>query len=156
MVRLGLALMGYPSDNLPLPVTVQPVLGLKSRIVHIQTVQPGEGISYNHTAINTTGAPMRIATLPLGYADGIPRQLSNKMSVLIQGQRCPQVGIITMDQLMIDITHIDDAQIGDTVTVLGESGGESIRLNDWSALLGTIEYELMCGLRVRLPKTYVR
>lgn len=156
VVRLGLALMGYPSDRLPMPVTLKPVLGLKARIVHIQSVQPGEGISYNHTIVNNTGKPMRVATLPLGYADGIPRSLSNKMSVLIQGQRCPQVGIITMDQLMIDITEVKDAQIGDTVTVLGESGNESIRLNDWAALLGTIEYELMCGLRVRLPKTYVR
>lgn len=162
MARVGIALFGYPSDELPLPVSLKPAMGLKARIVHIQTLLPGEGVSYNHTFQNHTEQPRQIATLPLGYADGIPKALSNQIDGLYQGYRVPQVGNITMDQMMIDITHVQDTAVGDVITLIGESrasngqGNLSITLTDWAKRLNTIEYELMCGLRVRLPKTYVR
>lgn len=159
MVRVGISLFGYPGDSLPLPVELQCAMGLKARIVHLQDLKPGEGVSYSRTFRNETTESRTIATLPLGYADGIPRNLSNRIEGLYRGRRIPQVGNITMDQLMMDLTGIPDAAVGDVVVLIGGSGrpGEStITLADWAEKLGTIEYELMCNLRVRLPKTYVR
>ncbi|MCA9799595.1 MAG: alanine racemase [Cyanobacteria bacterium HKST-UBA04] len=156
MVRIGLPLFGYKTDP-SMPVAgLKPAMALKARVVHLQTLEPGEGVSYNQTFVNTTGAPMRLATLPLGYADGVPRGLSNHMAVLYGGQRLRQVGNITMDQLMIDVTPAQDVHLGDVVTLIGSSGDQAIGLDSWAAILNTIEYEVMCGLRVRLPKTVVR
>jgi len=146
MVRAGIALFGYEGDQL------KPVMGLKARIVHLQALPPGEGVSYGQTFINQSDTPIKIATLPLGYADGIPRGLSNRIEGLCQGQSVKQVGTISMDQLMVDVTGLPDAQIGDVVTLLGGN----ITLEDWSQILQTIPYELMCALRVRLPKVAVR
>ncbi len=156
LVRAGISIFGHPADALPLPVKLKPAMGLKARIVHIHELQPGEGVSYNQTFLNQTSQKKRIATLPLGYADGILRGLSNKMEGLYHGTRIAQVGNITMDQLMMDITDISEATVGDVVTLLGDSNGISIELTDWANHLNTIVYELMCNLRVRLPKTYVR
>lgn len=156
MVRVGIPLFGYGADPTT-PITgLQPAMGLKARVVHIQSVPPGEGISYNHSYINQTQQPIRVATLPLGYADGVPRGLSNHLKGAFHGTVLHQVGTITMDQLMIDITPAGDCQVGDVITLLGRSNGLVLDLEDWAKTLGTIEYELMCGLRVRLPKTAAR
>jgi alanine racemase len=158
LARPGIGLFGYGplADRLAL----KPMMNVKARIVYIHTLEPNEGVSYNHRFINTTGQPRRIATLPLGYADGIPRGLSNQMEILYQGKRLPQVGTICMDQLMVDVTDAPEAETGDIVTLIGESrghyGDDQIWLNAWAKHLNTIEYELMTGLRVRLPRTYVR
>ncbi len=156
LVRIGISLFGYSGDSRPMPFPLKPAMGLKARIVHIHPLPPGESVSYNRTFYNTTDQTLRIATLPLGYADGIPRNLSNRIEGLYRGVPVPQVGIITMDQLMMDITQVPEAQVGDVITLIGPSQGKQISLSDWAACLNTIEYELMCGLRVRLPKTYVR
>jgi alanine racemase len=156
MARVGLSLFGYPGDNLPLPLPIKPAMGLKARIVHLAELPVGEGVSYNQTYRNHSSGIRRIATLPLGYADGIPRNLSNQIEGLYHGCRIPQVGNITMDQLMMDVTDAPDAQVGDVITLLGSSQAGTITLTDWAKILHTIEYELMCALRVRLPKTYVR
>lgn len=156
MVRVGIALFGYAGDEQPLPFPLKPVMGLKARIVHLHELPPGEWVSYNRTFQNQTDGPRVLATLPLGYADGVPRLLSNRIAGLYQGQCVPQVGAITMDQLMVDVTDVADARVGDVMTLIGESNNGAIWLTDWAAKLGTIEYELMCNLRVRLPKTYVR
>lgn len=175
MVRLGIALMGYmaaelqhdpqyspsiqslqirPEQQLP---ALNPIMGLKARIVHLQKLNPGQGLSYGYSYVAPLDVPPRIiATLPLGYADGIPRGLSNKMTAVINEQQVPQVGTITMDQLMIDVTDVTDVQVGDTVTLLDNSDAAEITLTHWAKHLSTIEYELMCGLRVRLPKVYTR
>lgn len=152
MIRAGLALFGYGGYG---DERLKPVMGLKARIIHLQDVPPETGISYNHTF--TTRQPSRIATLPLGYADGVPRALSNRMNGLIHGHRAPQVGNITMDQMMLDVSAVPGGvRVGEAVTLIGEDAGQAITLRDWTEPAGTIEYELMCGLRVRLPKTYTR
>lgn len=156
LVRVGISLFGYPGDDLPLPLPLQPAMGLKARIVHLQELPPGEGVSYNQTYVNTSHKSQRIATLPLGYADGVPRRLSNRIEGLYQGKRISQVGNIAMDQLMMDVTDVPDARVGDVMTLIGASNDQSITLAHWAKLLDTIEYELMCALRVRLPKTCVR
>lgn len=156
LVRMGIAFFGY-APQLP---GLQPVMGLKARIIHLQEVPPGEGVSYSYTYTTPSGQPTRIATLPLGYADGVPRILSNKIEALLHGIRVPQVGNITMDQMMFDVTQVPDAVIGEAMTLLGHEEGpngiERITLSDWAQKANTLEYELMCGLRVRLPKTYTR
>lgn len=153
LLRLGYAFYGYEPLN---GSSLQPAMGLKARIMHIQEIPPGTGISYNHTWHSPPDRTSRIATLPLGYADGVPRCLSNRIEGLMGGRRFPQVGAITMDQMMFDITGAPEAAIGNTMTLIGRDGDQAIWLDDWAAKAGTIPYELMCGLRVRLPKTYTR
>jgi alanine racemase len=155
LARLGLAFFGYGAAHLDL----QPAMGLKARILHIQELSAGEGVSYGpnyHTSAGRTVT--RIATVPLGYADGIPRLLSNKIEGFLGNQRVAQVGTITMDQMMFDVTDAPETAIGEAITLLGpnEDASDAIWLTDWAHLANTIEYELMCGLRVRLPKTYIR
>ena len=153
LLRLGYGFYGYE------PVggkALRPTMSIKARIMHIQDVPPDTGISYGHSYRTPKDGARRIATLPLGYADGIPRILSNQIEGLLAGQTVPQVGTITMDQLMLDVTGVPDAVIGDTVTLIGEEGGNAIWLDDWAKKARTIPYELMCGLRIRLPKTYTR
>lgn len=150
LVRLGIALFGYGGEDLAL----QPVMGLKARIAHIHSVAAGDGVSYGYSW--RADGDRRLATIPLGYADGVPRGLSNRMSGLLHGHRITQVGNITMDQMMLDITDLPNVEVGDAVTLLGQQGEQRITLTDWAQALATIEYELMCGLRVRLPRTYTR
>jgi alanine racemase len=157
MVRVGISLFGYPGDAVCRPpTTLYPAMGLKGRIVHLHTLASGEGVSYGQTFGNTTSQPRLLATLPLGYADGIPRRLSNYLVGLYQGCQVPQVGMITMDQLILDVTEAPDRHVGYVVTRGGEKVSHRVTLSDWAQRAGTIEYELMCQLRVRLPKTYVR
>ncbi len=156
LARLGIGFFGYGEHPKQTQLRLKPTMSLKARIMHIQDVPSGTGISYSHTF--KTNAPSRIATVPLGYADGVPRVLSNRIEGLLVGRRVPQVGAITMDQMMFDITNAPGAMVGDAVTLLGcEDGqGNAIWLDDWAAKAETVEYELMCALRVRLPKTYTR
>jgi alanine racemase len=155
MARVGLALWGYgwrnagAEGNLPV---LKPVIGLKGRITHLQTLPAGEGVSYGPTY--TTPCQKTIATVPFGYADGVPRALSNQLQGLCDGQPIQQVGNITMDQMLWDVTHLPHVAIGDVITVLSEV--PPYTLDTWSTTLGTIPYELMCALRVRLPKIVVR
>ncbi|MDX2083808.1 MAG: alanine racemase [Candidatus Melainabacteria bacterium] len=158
MVRIGLSLFGY-NETQPAPILLEAVMGLKARIVHVHEVPAGEGVSYGHRY--HTQRPSRIATLPLGYADGIPRCLSNRIDGLLRGVAVPQVGTITMDQLMLDVTDVPEVRPGEAVTLLGSettASGQRLErsLSGWATLANTIEYELMCGLRVRLPRTYTR
>jgi alanine racemase len=149
VVRVGLNCFGYGA-TLP-DLNLKPVMAIQARIAHVHALPPGEGVSYGHTYHNQTQAVQQIATLPLGYADGIPRRLSNRIHVLVGGVRCPQV-----DQLLVDISAVSTASVGEVVTVMGgaEAGAETLK--EWAEILSTIEYELMCGLRVRLPRTFIR
>lgn len=158
LARIGLHLYGYGTASVSQTLGLQPVMGLKGRVVHLQWVEAGEGVSYGHTWV----APERrlIATIPVGYADGVPRGLSNRLQARYHGQVVSQVGTITMDQLMLDVTTVANPQLGDAVTLL-ETGIEAtqataLTLTPWANALSTIEYELLCGLRVRLPRVYVR
>ena len=125
------------------------MISLKGRIVNIHTAKDGEGVSYSYT-YRAHGNRI-IATLPIGYADGVPRALSNRIFGLLNGHKVPQVGNITMDQMMFDITGVD-AQLGDIITLLDEENS----VDNWANMLGTINYELTCRLKVRLPRIYTR
>jgi alanine racemase len=157
LARLGIGFWGYGVHPLQKGVILKPVMSLKARIMHIQEVPPGTGISYCYSYRTPVDSRRRIATVPVGYADGVPRALSNRISAQLAGKLVPQVGNITMDQMMFDITDVPNATLGDTLTLIGEGeDGQAIWLDDWATKTNTIEYELMCALRVRLPKTYTR
>jgi alanine racemase len=96
-----------------------------------------------------------MAVIGIGYADGVPRNLSNRMSVLLQGQRVPQIGAITMDQIMLDVSAVPSVQEGDVVTLLGRDGSSQISADEWAALLNTIAWEILCGFKHRLPRLAV-
>ena len=153
MRRAGIALYGLypdlPDDSKIKKPDLKPVMSLKARIVNIHEAKDGEGISYGHTFI--AHGSRKIAAVPLGYADGFPRGLSNKISGCLNGKEVPQGGNITMDQMMFDITGVD-AQLGDVVTLLDETHS----IDEWAKILGTINYELTCRLKVRLPRVYTR
>lgn len=152
MVRVGISLYGlYPdlprNTNKP---ELKPVLSLKGRITNIHTLNAGESVSYGHTytAFETT----KLATIPIGYADGVSRLLSNKIEAKINDTKIRQVGNITMDQMMFDLEDTD-AQIGDVITLIN---GEDLTIDNWAQILNTINYELTCRLKVRLPRIYTR
>jgi alanine racemase len=154
MVRVGLAIYGlYPATHLNKKIRLQPVLQLKARVTQVKTIAKGTGVSYGHQFI----APreMRIAVVGIGYADGVPRHLSNQMQALIRGRKVPQIGTITMDQLMLDVSSIPDLQEGEIVTLLGEQGKEKITADDWANTLNTISWEILCGFKHRLPRVAV-
>ena len=154
MVRVGLAIYGlYPANHLQNHIKLQPVLQLKARVTQVKTIAAGTGVSYGHHFI----APqeMRLAVVGIGYADGVPRHLSNQMQVLIRGQRVPQIGAITMDQIMLDVSSIPDLQEGEIVTLLGKQGKEQISADDWANCLNTISWEILCGFKHRLPRVAV-
>ncbi len=153
MYRAGIGIYGLypdlPEDGKIRRPDLKPVMSLKARIVNIHEAHDGEGISYGHTF--TAHGERKIATVPLGYADGVPRGLSNKISGSLNGKDVPQVGNITMDQMMFDITRVD-AKLGDIITLLDEKHS----IDNWAQILGTINYELTCRLKVRLPRVYTR
>ena len=152
MRRIGISLYGlypdFPEVEFRKPDLKQ-LISLKGRIVNIHTAKDGEGVSYCHTF--TAKGDRKIATVPIGYADGVPRLLSNKIKGVVNGIEVPQVGNITMDQMMFDITGVS-AYCGDVITVLDENHS----IDEWAKILNTINYELTCRLKVRLPRVYTR
>ena len=152
MRRVGIALYGLWTD-MPDGEGFKPdlkaVMSLKGRIVNIHTAKDGEGVSYGHKFI--AHGNRKIATIPIGYADGVARCLSNKIFAALNGKQVPQIGNITMDQMMFDITGVD-AEIGDVITLIDEKN----TIDKWAEILGTINYELVCRLKVRLPRVYTR
>ena len=153
MDRAGIAIYGLypdlPSDGKISRPNFIPAISLKARVVNIHIAKDGEGVSYGHT-FKAKGDRI-IATVPLGYADGVPRLLSNKIFASINGKKIPQVGNITMDQMMFDITDVD-VKVGDVITLLDENNS----IDEWAKILNTINYELTCRLKVRLPRIYTR
>lgn len=153
LVRPGIMLYGYhaaPSGGAS--TVLRPVLSLKTRIVQLRAVASGESISYNRTHV--AGRPTKIAVLPVGYADGYNRALSNRGHVLIQGRRAAVVGRICMDMTMVDVTEIPAVQPGDEAVLIGRQGTEQITADDLAALLGTIPYEILCAIGSRVPRRY--
>ncbi|MCU0515292.1 MAG: alanine racemase [Oscillatoria sp. Prado101] len=154
IVRVGLAIYGlYPAEHLKQRIDLQPVLQVKARVTQVKTLEAGTGVSYGHQFV--ADKEMRLAVVGIGYADGVPRNLSNKMNVLVRGQMVPQVGAITMDQMMLDVSSIPDLQVGEVVTLLGCDGAGLISAEDWAAKLGTISWEILCGFKHRLPRVPV-
>ncbi len=154
MVRVGIALYGYsPIESVKNDFSLEPALAVKARITLIREVPAGTGVSYGHTFI--TKEQSRLAVVGIGYADGVGRALSGKISVLINGKLFPQVGAITMDQLVIDITGNLDISVGNVVTLLGFDQGRSLSPYYWSDISGSIPWEILCGFKYRLPRVIV-
>lgn len=152
-VRPGLMLYGYhtlpPSVGAP---GLIPILSLSTTVAQVRTLSPGASVSYNRTF--TANRPMRIAVLPIGYADGFNRLLSNRGAVLVRGQRAPVVGNVCMDMTMVDVTEISGVQVGDQVVVIGRQGALAISATDLADSLGTIPYEVLCAIGPRVPRHY--
>ena len=156
MVRAGIVLYGlYPSGELRSRPALKPALALKSVVSHVKTLLPGATVSYGRKF--TAQHEMRVATVPVGYADGYPRLLSpGGAEVLIGGKRCPILGRICMDQLMADVTALGQVRVGDTVTLIGRDGEEEITADELAEKEGTINYEVVCALSKRVPRVYVK
>jgi alanine racemase len=154
MVRAGIALYGlYPSDEVGQgKINLIPAMTLKARIIHLKPVAAGFKVSYGSTY--TTPAPTTIATVPVGYADGYSRLLSNRGQMLVQGQRAPIVGRICMDLTMLDVGHIADVNLDDEVVVFGRQGKTVLSADEVAALIDTINYEIVAGLTARVPRIY--
>ena len=151
LVRVGLALYGHrPAAHLGGGLALQPAMQVRARVSLIRQVPAGVGVSYGHRFI--TSRPSRLAVVGIGYADGVPRLLSNRLQVLFQGRPVPQVGAITMDQLVLDATDVPELDQGAVVTLLGEDGGARIDPLAWSEPCGTIPWEILCGFKHRLPR----
>ena len=152
-VRPGIILYGLPPDPaMPLHLKLKPVMSLVTRIVFIKHVPAGTPVNYGCTYL--TPKPTWLATLPVGYADGYSRHLSNKAEVLVHGIRRRVVGRICMDQTVIDLGPDCDAVVGDEVLLCGQQGREEISLTELANLAGTINYELACGISPRVPRIY--
>lgn len=157
MVRPGLILYGlYPSQEVQKDkLDLKPLMSLKTKVSHVKKVDRGRRISYGGTFV--TKRESLIATLPVGYADGYSRLLSSKADVLIKGQRAPVVGRICMDQCMVDITDIKDkVQTGEDVVLFGKMGNKEILADELAHTIGTINYEIICGVSRRVPRVYIR
>jgi alanine racemase len=153
MVRVGIALYGlYPSAAVSRSVPLRPVLSLKSRIARVKDLEPGETVSYGRTW--AAPAPSRVALVPCGYADGLPRTLSNRGMALIRGQRVPIVGRICMDLTMVEVGQVGGVAEGEEVVLIGRQGGEAIGADEVASLAGTISYEVLCGISRRVPRVY--
>jgi alanine racemase len=153
LIRPGLIIYGmYPKHTFPKLIKLKPALSLKTRIVFIKDTPPGRSISYGRTFI--TQKFTKIATLPIGYADGYGRNLSNRAQVLVRGHLAPVIGKVTMDQTMIDVGHIKGAKLGDEVVLIGRQGREEIRTENLARLAGTIAYEVVCSISNRVPRIY--
>ena len=153
MVRPGITLYGVHPFEAPQADVLRPVLSWKTRLARTETVAAGSGISYGHTFV--TSRPSRIGTLPVGYADGLCRRLSNVGEVLVHGRRAPLVGQITMDMCMIDVTDIPQAQIGDEVVLIGAQGKDCITVEAMASHCGQIPYEVFCAISARVPRRYI-
>lgn len=155
MVREGIILYGLrPSREVDANMKYYPALELKTHVIFVKDLAEGEGISYGRTFI--TDRPMKIATVAIGYADGYPRSLSNKGYVLIHGKRAPIVGRICMDQMMVDVTEIEDVKVEDIVTVIGRDGNEEIFIDDLGELADKFNYEFVCGISARVERKYIQ
>lgn len=155
LVRAGIIMYGlYPSDEVNHKILdLQPVMSLKSRIVHLKKVGPGFKVSYGSTYV--TDKDTMIATIPAGYADGISRLLSSNGFMLVRGRRAPIIGRVCMDLTMIDVTGIDGVAVHDEVVIIGRQGGEEISADEIAARTGTINYEVVTSLAPRVPKIMI-
>ena len=153
MVRPGIMLYGvYPSPEVTRTVSIEPALAWKSHVVYFKVVKPGHAVSYGSTW--QSDHEVRVVTIPVGYGDGFFRSMSNRTQVIIRGKKYRQVGTICMDQLMVNI-ETDSAYNGDEVTLLGESDGERITVEDMALWAGTIPYEILTNINTRVPRIYV-
>lgn len=155
MVRCGIILYGLmPSRKIEHPLNLKPAMQLKSIVSMLKTVDSGTAVSYGRTY--HTDRTTRIATVPIGYADGYSRNLSGRADMLVQGQRVPVIGRVCMDQLMLDVSSVESIREGDVVTVFGTDHGNAIPVEELSSLCDTINYETVCLIGKRVPRIYYR
>jgi alanine racemase len=155
LVRPGIAQYGlWPSDEVDKRrIDLRPVMSIKSRVIHVKEVGVDFTVSYGSTHV--TSRPTRIATIPIGYADGYDRILSSKGHMLVRGMRAPIIGRVCMDLTMIDVGHVPDVRLEDEVVILGSQGDETISADEIAKRVGTINYEIVSSLTSRVPKVYV-
>ncbi|MBE0478881.1 alanine racemase [Candidatus Aerophobetes bacterium] len=153
LVRPGIMLYGlYPSLMITHSILLKPAMSFKTQIVYLKTVPAGVSLSYGRSF--TTTKKSLIATLPVGYADGYSRALSNKGEVLIKGKRAPVVGAVCMDMILVDVTRIPEVNVGDEVVLFGKQEGAEISVDELASKIGTINYEVICGISKRVPRVY--
>ena len=156
MVRSGIVTYGlYPSSEVdPNQLPLTPALTWRSRVTHLQELPAGREIGYGGTYVTTK--PTRVATIPVGYADGYRWSLSGKFYVLIHGQPAPILGRVCMDQMMVDITHIPDVAIGNKVVLIGQHESQRITAEEIAEAAGSFNYEFLCGISRRVPRYYIK
>jgi alanine racemase len=154
MVRVGLSMYGYsPLDKIDKNLSLKPALFLKAKVAFIRTIDPGVGVSYGGKFISQRKT--NLAVLSIGYADGVPRNLSGKIKVIFKNKLYPQVGSITMDQMMVDITGSSEIKVGSIMVLLGSDGDKTISPLEWARKSNTIPWEILCSFKNRLPRVKV-
>jgi len=154
MVRVGLSMYGYsPLAKIDKNLSLKPALFLKVKVAFIRIIDKGVGVSYGGKFVSSRKT--KLAVLSIGYADGVPRNLSGKIKVIFKNKLYPQVGSITMDQMMVDITGSDEIKVGSTMVLLGSDGDKTISPLEWSRKSNTIPWEILCSFKNRLPKVQV-
>lgn len=156
LVRAGISTYGlYPSEDVDkTQLRLKPAMSLKSHVAFVKEIEKGTPVSYGGTFV--AEHKMCVATIPVGYADGYPRSLSNQGYVLIRGKRAPIIGRICMDQFMVDVTEIEGVSFGDKVTMIGTDGNETITVEMLGEMSGRFNYEFICDLGKRIPRVYVK
>ena len=156
MVRAGITLYGmWPSEDVDkTAISLKPALSLVTHVAYVKELPAGRAISYGGTYV--TKEPRMIATIPVGYADGYARGLSNKGAVLIHGRRAPILGRVCMDQFMVDVTGIPDVKFGDRATLVGHDGDAYLSIDELANLSGRFNYEFICDINKRVPREYLR
>ncbi len=152
VARLGIMLYGVRTSRVIPTDGFIPAMQFKTRVVRVEKIAKGNGISYGHTYI--TNKDTTVATLCVGYADGYPRALSNKGEVIIRGRKCPVIGRVCMDMMMVDASDVDGVSVGDEVILFGRGGDVEIRSDDIAESIGTIAHEVLCGITSRVPRIY--
>ena len=154
MVRYGIALYGsHPEPSLTAGSGLIAPMRFVTQVTNVKTIAAGEGVSYGLRFV--AERPSVIATLPVGYGDGYKRALTDRADVLLHGKRCPQVGTICMDQIMVDVTELDDVCVGDEAVLLGAQGKECITADELAERAETISYEILLSLSDRVPRVYI-
>jgi alanine racemase len=154
LVRCGIAVYGIaPAPAMVDCVALEPALRLTTEVAFVKRLEAGERVSYGR--VHAVDRDTTVATLPIGYADGVPRRLGlERQPVLIRGRRHPMIGVVTMDQVLVDVGPDSEVAVGDEVVLLGPQGGDRIGPDDWAARLGTIAYEIVCGLGARVERRH--
>ncbi|HTC21316.1 MAG TPA: alanine racemase, partial [bacterium] len=154
-VRPGIALYGvYPNSKMKNRVKLTPVMQVKTRVLHTKTLEKGESVSYGRTY--KAKKKIKVATLGMGYADGLLRSLSNKGYCLIKGKRVPLIGTVCMDMTMADVSHVPGVKVGDVATFFGRDGKAFLPVEEQADRAGTISYELLCAVGDRVPRIYLK
>lgn len=144
----------YPNYPVKLPIELQPVMSLKAVVSQVKTLHKDDSVSYGRM-YRADEDGIVAATVTVGYADGYSRLLSGKGEVLVNGVRCPVIGRVCMDQLVLDVSHVDSVKEGDIVTLIGRDGVDEITADELASLYGTIGYEVVCGISKRVPRIYI-